>query len=128
VAAVVQVTFIVTRENVGGADNYACMPTIPHEAPLELLRRDPRLAEVLVASLGVAVPPGATAQMLTTNWVELTLALIVSGIGISMALPTVPTAVLNAVAPEEMGKASGISYMAQRLGAVFAIAVSGGMP
>jgi EmrB/QacA subfamily drug resistance transporter len=52
---------------------------------------------------------------LTTSWVELTLALLVSGIGISMALPTVPTAVLNAVAPHEMGKASGINYMAQRL-------------
>jgi MFS family permease len=61
---------------------------------------------------------------LTTSWVQLTLALLVSGIGISMALPTVPTAVLNAVAPHEMGKASGINYMAQRLGAVFAIAIS----
>jgi EmrB/QacA subfamily drug resistance transporter len=61
---------------------------------------------------------------LTTSWVELTLALLVSGIGISMALPTVPTAVLNAVAPHEMGKASGINYMAQRLGGVFAIAIS----
>jgi EmrB/QacA subfamily drug resistance transporter len=61
---------------------------------------------------------------LTTSWVELTLALLVAGVGISMALPTVPTAVLNAVAPSEMGKASGINYMAQRLGGVFAIAIS----
>ena len=61
---------------------------------------------------------------LTTSWVELTLALLVAGVGISMALPTVPTAVLNAVAPREMGKASGINYMAQRLGGVFAIAIS----
>jgi EmrB/QacA subfamily drug resistance transporter len=61
---------------------------------------------------------------LTTSWAELTLALLVAGIGISMALPTVPTAVLSAVAPHEMGKASGINYMAQRLGGVFAIAIS----
>ena len=61
---------------------------------------------------------------LTTSWVELTLALLVAGVGISMALPTVPTAVLNAVTPREMGKASGINYMAQRLGGVFAIAIS----
>ncbi|MGH3214976.1 MAG: hypothetical protein ACRDPD_00740 [Streptosporangiaceae bacterium] len=61
---------------------------------------------------------------LSTSWVELTLALLVSGSGISMALPTVPTTVLNAVAPDEMGKASGINYMAQRLGGVFAIAIS----
>ena len=51
------------------------------------------------------------------------IALLVAGIGISMALPTVPTAVLGAVAPHEMGKASGINYMAQRFGAVFALAI-----
>jgi hypothetical protein len=39
-------------------------------------------------------------------------------------LPTVPTAVLNAVAPGELGKASGINYMMQRFGAVFAIAAA----
>jgi EmrB/QacA subfamily drug resistance transporter len=66
----------------------------------------------------------ALAGSLTTSWVELTLALLVAGIGISMALPTVPTAVLSAVAPHEMGKASGINYMAQRLGGVFGIAIS----
>ena len=47
-----------------------------------------------------------------------------AGIGISMALPTVPTAVLSSVAEIEMGKASGISYMSQRFGAVFAIAIA----
>ena len=41
-----------------------------------------------------------------------------------MALPTVPTTVLGAVAPHEMGKASGVNQMAQRLGAVFGIAIS----
>ena len=60
---------------------------------------------------------------LSTSWIELTVALLVAGIGISMALPTVPTAVLSAVCPEEMGKAAGINYMAQRFGAVFAIAI-----
>ena len=60
---------------------------------------------------------------LATSWVELDLALLVAGVGISMALPTVPAAVLNAVAPQEMGKASGINVMAQRFGAVFAIAI-----
>ena len=55
--------------------------------------------------------------------VELDLALLVAGVGISMALPTVPAAVLDAVAPQEMGKASGINVMAQRFGAVFAIAI-----
>jgi MFS family permease len=34
---------------------------------------------------------------LHTSWIELTVALLAAGIGISMALPTVPTAVLSAV-------------------------------
>jgi EmrB/QacA subfamily drug resistance transporter len=59
-----------------------------------------------------------------TSWVELVGALLVAGVGISMALPTVPTAVLSAVAPEEMGKASGVNYMAQRFGTVFALAIA----
>jgi len=65
----------------------------------------------------------ASRGSLSTSWIELTLALLVAGIGISMALPTVPTAVRSSVAPEEMGTASGINYMAQRFGAVFAIAI-----
>lgn len=66
----------------------------------------------------------AARSSLGTSWVELDVALLVAGVGISMALPTVPTAVLSAVAPEEMGKASGINYMAQRLGTVFGLAVA----
>ena len=56
--------------------------------------------------------------------VGVVLALLVAGVGISMALPTVPTAVLSAVQPAEMGKASGIATMMQRFGAVFAIAIA----
>ena len=66
----------------------------------------------------------AIAGSLSTSWVELDIALLIAGVGVSMALPTVPTAVLNAVAPRELGKASGISYMMQRFGAVFAVAVA----
>ena len=61
---------------------------------------------------------------LATSWIELDIALLIAGTGISMALPTVPTAVLSAVAPQEMGKASGINFMAQRFGTVFAIAIA----
>jgi MFS family permease len=60
---------------------------------------------------------------LSTSWIELVVALLIAGIGISMALPTVPTAVLSAVAPHEMWKAFGVNYMAQRFGAVFAVAI-----
>ena len=66
----------------------------------------------------------AIAGSLSTSWIELDIALLIAGVGVSMALPTVPTAVLNAVAPRELGKASGINYMMQRFGAVFAVAVA----
>jgi EmrB/QacA subfamily drug resistance transporter len=61
-------------------------------------------------------PTGGTAGVV--------LALLVAGVGISMALPTVPTAVLSSVQLAEMGKASGIQNMMQRFGAVFAIAIA----
>ena len=66
----------------------------------------------------------ASRGSLGTSWIELDAALLVAGLGISMALPTVPTTVLDAVAPHEMGKASGINYMAQRFGTVFALAIA----
>lgn len=66
----------------------------------------------------------ASRGSLSTSWIEIALALLVAGIGISMALPTVPTAVLSAVEPHQMGKASGVNYMATRFGAVFAIAIA----
>jgi EmrB/QacA subfamily drug resistance transporter len=66
----------------------------------------------------------AARASLSTSWVEIVTGLLVAGVGISMALPTVPTAVLNAVAQHEMGKASGVNYMAQRFGAVFSIAIA----
>jgi len=75
---------------------------------------------LLTAGLAWAAVRGS----LSTNWVELDIALLIAGIGVSMALPTVPTAVLNAVAPRELGKASGINYMMQRLGPACAIAVA----
>lgn len=60
---------------------------------------------------------------LRTSWVELVVALLIAGVGISMALPTVPTTVLNAVPTTQLGTASGVNYMAQRFGAVFAVAI-----
>jgi EmrB/QacA subfamily drug resistance transporter len=85
-------------------------------------RRPVMTAGLTLQALGFAWV--AARGSLTTSWVELTLALLVAGTGVSMALPTVPTAVLSAVAQQEMGTASGINQMAQRLGTVFAIAIS----
>jgi len=84
-------------------------------------RRPVMIAGLTLQTLGFTWV--AARSSLATSWIELMLALLIAGIGISMALPTVPTAVLGAVTQAEMGKASGINYMAQRLGTVFAIAI-----
>ena len=49
-----------TRNPLSGGE---AMPSISHEAPLELLRGDPRLAAVLLRGLGVAIPGSADAAM-----------------------------------------------------------------
>ena len=84
-------------------------------------RRPIMVTGLAMQALGFAWVAGRGS--LRTSWVELVIALLVAGVGISMALPTVPTAVLNAVPTTQLGKASGINYMAQRLGTVFAIAI-----
>jgi EmrB/QacA subfamily drug resistance transporter len=48
---------------------------------------------------------------------------VVAGVGISMAIPTVPTAALSAVSPADVGRASGVSNTMQRFGGAFGIAL-----
>jgi len=50
--------------------------------------------------------------------------LIIAGIGVSMAIPIVSTAVLSAVSPRDMGKASGVNSTLSRFGAAFALAIA----
>lgn len=85
-------------------------------------RRPIMLAGIGLQAVGYAWV--AACGGLSTSWMEIDSGLLVAGIGISMALPTVPTVVLNAVAEHEMGKASGVNFMAQRFGAVFSIAIA----
>jgi EmrB/QacA subfamily drug resistance transporter len=49
---------------------------------------------------------------------------IIAGVGISMALPSVSAAGLNAVSPQSLGKAAGVMNTMQQFGAVFGIAVA----
>ena len=63
---------------------------------------------------------GATS---TTGYGRFVLPLITAGVGISMAIPTVPTTALNAVPAADMGKASGVQNTLQRFGAVFGVAI-----
>jgi EmrB/QacA subfamily drug resistance transporter len=85
-------------------------------------RRPIMLAGLALQALGFIWV--AARGSLHTSWVELSIALLIAGVGLSMALPTVPTTVLDAVEPDEMGKASGVNYMAQRFGTVFALAIA----
>ncbi len=50
--------------------------------------------------------------------------LVLAGIGISLALPVSPTAVLSTVSPADVGKASGVNSTVQRFGSAFAIAIA----
>jgi EmrB/QacA subfamily drug resistance transporter len=49
---------------------------------------------------------------------------VIAGVGISMALPCVSAAGLNAVSPQALGKAAGVMNTMQQFGAVFGIAVA----
>src|SRR6516225_4281851 len=68
----------------------------------------------------VWVALGATT---TAGYSGFVLPLIIAGVGISMAVPTVPASALNAVPPADMGKASGVQNTLQRFGAVFGVAI-----
>jgi MFS family permease len=56
-------------------------------------------------------------------YIRLVAPLIISGAGVSMAMPAAQNAVLGAVPPSELGKASGIFNMARFLGGAFGIAL-----
>jgi EmrB/QacA subfamily drug resistance transporter len=58
------------------------------------------------------------------SYVALAAPLVVAGVGISMAIPTTPAAVMGAVAPADVGKASGANTTLQRFGAAFGVAVA----
>jgi hypothetical protein len=58
------------------------------------------------------------------SYLSLCLPLLLAGVGVSMAMPTGPTAALNAVSPAEIGSASGVSNTMQRFGGAFGIAIA----
>ncbi|HET9720722.1 MAG TPA: MFS transporter [Solirubrobacteraceae bacterium] len=58
------------------------------------------------------------------SYASLIAPLIVAGIGISLAIPTTPSAALSAVAARDVGKASGTSSTMQRFGGAFGVAIS----
>lgn len=81
------------------------------------------------------IVPGLVLQAIGFGWIALlartglpyaeTIApMVLAGVGISLALPAVQTAVMNGVRREELGKASGTFSTMRQLGAAFGVAVA----
>ena len=58
------------------------------------------------------------------SYVQLGPLFLLAGVGLSMVLPTAPTAALSAVHQTDLGKASGINGTVQRFGSAFGIALT----
>ncbi|MCU1640344.1 MAG: transrane efflux transrane protein [Nocardia sp.] len=59
-----------------------------------------------------------------TNYLTLLPALVIGGVGLTMAMPATQKAVVSAVRPHEIGQASGAFMMLRTFGCVFGVAVS----
>jgi MFS family permease len=55
---------------------------------------------------------------------RLAIPMALTGIGVAMVLPVVPTAALSAVERTDIGKASGVNSTLQRFGGAFGVAVA----
>jgi hypothetical protein len=59
-----------------------------------------------------------------SGYLELLPALVIGGVGLTMAMPAAQKAVVGAVRPQEIGQASGAFMMLRILGGVFGVAVT----
>ncbi len=87
-----------------------------------------RIGSRPLMSAGMAMQAGGLAWVALditagVSYSELVLPLVIAGVGISMAIPTTPTAALGAVPPADIGTASGVQNTLQRFGAVFGVAI-----
>jgi EmrB/QacA subfamily drug resistance transporter len=87
-----------------------------------------RLGERLLVVLGLLLQAAGFAWIALIavpglGYTSLVAPLIVAGAGVSLAMPAAQNAVLSAVAPGEIGKASGIFNMWRFLGGVFGVAI-----
>ena len=87
-----------------------------------------RLGERPLVVAGLALQAAGMAWIALTAspgiaYINLVAPLVLAGGGVSMAMPAAQNAVMGAVAPSEIGKASGTFNMARFLGGVFGVAV-----
>jgi EmrB/QacA subfamily drug resistance transporter len=66
----------------------------------------------------------ASVASTATAYLLMIVPLLVAGVGISLALPAAATAVVSAVSPGDVGKASGVNGTMQRFGSSFAVALA----
>lgn len=59
----------------------------------------------------------------SASWVAFIAPFIIAGVGVSLALPSLPAASLSDVSPSELGMAAGVVNTVQRVGSVVGIAV-----
>jgi EmrB/QacA subfamily drug resistance transporter len=88
-----------------------------------------RVGERALVVCGLALQAGGMAwialiaQPGMAYW-KLVAPLVIAGAGISMAIPASQNAVMNAVGPGDLGKASGAYTMMRQLGGVFGLAIT----
>jgi EmrB/QacA subfamily drug resistance transporter len=70
-----------------------------------------------LGAVGLIASPSA-------DYIDMVPALIVAGIGASMAIPATQSAIIGAVPPSAVGKASGVYSTMRQLGGVFGIAIN----
>jgi MFS family permease len=73
---------------------------------------------------GIGLAAFAVLATADVGYAQLILPLIAAGVGVSMVLASAPVAALGAVAPADLGKASGANSTLQRFGGAFGIAVA----
>ena len=76
---------------------------------------------LLLQAIGFAVI--VALAVTSVSWAVYVAAFVVAGVGISMALPSLPAAALSAVPPEDLGAASGVVNTMQRVGSVVGVAI-----
>ena len=95
------------------------------------------IAGNLVGRIGARplIALGLTLQALGMGWIaeiasahmsygSMIAPLVMAGAGISLAIPSVQSAVMNAVGPAELGNAAGVSMMMRQLGGAFGVAIT----
>jgi EmrB/QacA subfamily drug resistance transporter len=85
-------------------------------------RRPLMLAGMVLQATGFAI--FAVLAGAGSNYWQDIVPLVVAGVGASMVLPVAPAAVLSAVAPADLGRASAVNNIVQRFGTAFGVAAA----